>query len=284
MISDVDKTIKKLLELEMGSPLPFDVSFAIPDKDFAPVSNSQHTLNCYLHDISEHRELRSNEQQLTLNTDGTYERKLPEARVKLAYCITAWSQAAHTPAIDPAMDEHKLLSQVLGILLKYPTLPQAALQGVLVNQELPPPTTIILPNGIKNPGDFWNAIGGQLRPVLEYNITVSMAYFSHEQGPTVTATSTSFKQIGSNTTEPGFTRISGYILDNTIPPKGVANAEVILLEKNQKVVTGSQGQYSFGKISAGTYNVSVKAAGFQDKTEQFQVPEADGNYNIALSP
>jgi Pvc16 N-terminal domain/Carboxypeptidase regulatory-like domain len=284
MISDVDKTIKKVLELELGSPLAFDVSFAIPDKDFTPVSNSQHTLNCYLHDISEHRELRSNEPQLTLNTDGTYERKLPEARVKLSYCITAWSPAAHTPAIDPAMDEHKLLSQVLGILLKYPTLPQAALQGSLTNQELPPPTSVILPNGIKNPGDFWNAIGGQLRPALDYHVTIALAYFSDEQGPTVTAAATTFAHMGSNETETGFTRISGYIVDNTIPPKGVAGAEVILNEKNQKVITGTQGHFSFGKISAGTYNVSVKATGFQDKTEQFQVPEADGNYNIALVP
>ena len=58
MISDLDRTLEQLLRKEFGAPLPFDLSYAIPDKSFTPVSNSRSTLDCYLYDIRENTELR----------------------------------------------------------------------------------------------------------------------------------------------------------------------------------------------------------------------------------
>jgi len=285
MISDVDKSLKKLLELELGAPLSFDISFAAPDKEFAPISNSQHTLNCYLYDISENRELRTNEPQLEQYVDGTYMRVPAVARVKLSYCITAWSPAAVTPAVDPAMDEHSLLSQVLKILLKYPELPNAALQGSLLTQTGPLPTSVILPNGIKNPGDFWNAIGGQLRPALDYSVTISLSYQVQETGPSVTAMSTIVKQIGDSNIlnlTGGFLQMGGYIVESADPDTPIAGAQVQLLENAKIQSTDADGGYVFGKLPAGTYHVKATAPGFLEKTVAFTLPKADGNYNIPL--
>lgn len=284
MISDVDKTIKKLLELEFKPALPFDVSFAIPDKDFVAVSNTRNTLNCYLYDISENRELRTNETQLTRKMDGTYERIPPPARVKLSYCITAWSPANVTPAVEPALDEHQLLSEVLMALLKYPKLPSSVLVGKLVNQEPPLPTTVILPNGIQNPGDFWNAIGGQLRPSLEYTITIALDYQEKETGPVVTAKIPEYKDKKDSSPGEFFIEIGGYVTDNAASPKPVAGAWVLVEETGKAVKTNQNGQYKISNFSKGEYTVSVKATGYNDITVKFQVPESDGDYNIKLIP
>lgn len=284
MISDVDRTLRNLLELECGDPLPFDISFVIPDKDFAPASSSRHTLNCYLYDISEDRELRSNEPQMMRSMDGRFERIPPPARVKLSYCITAWSPAAATPAIDPALDEHRLLSEVLIALLKYSTLPSQVLEGALANQEIPPPTTVILPNGIKNPGDFWNAIGGQLRPSLDYGVTIAMDYKPKETGAVVTTKKTAYSQTGDSTSDETFFEIGGYVTNNTEPFAPVGNAWVLVEETGRTVKTDTQGRYVVGDLSGGEFTISVKADGFQDVSVKFQAPEPDGDYTIRLVP
>jgi hypothetical protein len=108
MISDFDRTLEQLLEREFGTPLPFDMSFAMPDKDFAPMSSDKNTLNCYLYDISEDRELRSVEPSVRRNSEGIVETSPAPARIKLSYCITAWSPAQTTPGIAPELDEHIL--------------------------------------------------------------------------------------------------------------------------------------------------------------------------------
>ena len=55
VISDLDKTLKQLFQSEFGTSLPFDLSFAIPDKNFTPVSKTHTTLDCYLYEINEDR-------------------------------------------------------------------------------------------------------------------------------------------------------------------------------------------------------------------------------------
>src|SRR6266496_4059834 len=120
VISELDKTLKQLLLSEFGTSLPFDLSFAIPDKNFMPVSKTRTTLDCYLYEINEDRELRSVAPILQRNIDGTIDKAQPPTRIKLSYCVTAWSPAQPTPDGEPQLDEHTLLSQLLEVLLKYP--------------------------------------------------------------------------------------------------------------------------------------------------------------------
>ena len=117
MINDVDQTVQQLLELELGKPLPFVLSFAAPDKTFGAVNNKL-TLNCYLYDIHEDRELREGPPAYRPTGDGTVERVYAPARIRLRYCITAWSPAALNTVPPPAMDEHRVLGQVLTALLR----------------------------------------------------------------------------------------------------------------------------------------------------------------------
>lgn len=173
MIRDLDDTIQALLETRAapGSELSgADISFDLPDAEWRTGLTGL-TVNCYLYNVQENRDLRTNEPLLQRSADGTQAaRRRPPVRVDCAYCITAWS-----PATDESvLEEHRLLSQVLLVLLRNPTIPADVLQGSLVGQIPPYPTVIASPDGVKNQPDFWGALDQQLKPSLNYIVTLAM--------------------------------------------------------------------------------------------------------------
>jgi hypothetical protein len=277
VISDLDKTLKQLFQSEFGTTLPFDLSFAIPDKNFTPMSQKQTTLDCYLYEINEDRELRSVAPMLQRNIDGTIDKELPPARIKLSYCITAWSPAQPTPDGEPQLDEHTLLSQVLEVLLKYPVLPAGILQGTLDGQDPLPCTTVVLPDTSKSTSDFWSAIGGQLRPSIDYKVTVSLTYQTPSKGPMVTTMVTSFGSEGP------FYTIGGTVRDSRTPPNALASAWVRVNETGQTYVTDDAGQFLISQIAAGNYTLAVRAVGFKEGGRSIQVPQPDGLYDVSLT-
>jgi len=279
VIDDLDRTIERLLEIELGSPLGFDLSYAVPNKDFAPVSATRNTLNIYLYDIRENRELRSVAPYLQRQPGGRVERKLPPARVEASYCITAWSPAMPTPAASPSLYEHKLLTDVLRALLRHPELPTAALTGALAGQALPLPTLTILPDVNKAVNDFWSAIGGQLRPSIDFKATLSLDYLDAINGPTVT---THIMRFGPPDRADEQIQIGGRITDSAAPPRPVANAWVRLDATSATVISDSDGRFIFQNVTRGTHQVRVRAVGFTDFVGPIQVPSPFGNYDIAL--
>ena len=284
MISDFDRTLEQLLERGFGTPLPFDLSFAMPDKDFAPISNDKNTLDCYLYDISEDRELRSVEPIVKRNNDGTVETSPAPARIKLSYCITAWSPAQTTPGIVPELDEHRLLSQVLTVLLNYAILPADVLFGLLADQEPPLPTSAVMPSDLKSTSEFWNAIGGQLRPSLDYSVTISLAYLPALIGPMVTTKMTTYEPEPQTKRTDEWIQIGGYVLDNATSPNPIANAWVLLIETGRTEITDKAGRFTFSRLRRGIYTLSVRAIGFQEGSRPIQVPAPSGEYNVQLIP
>ena len=184
MIRDLDDTIEQLLKTRAptGSELAgATINFDIPDSKWRNTLNKL-TVNCYLYDIQENQELRTTEPFVQRNGNQAIRRPAP-ARINCAYCITAWS-----PAQDEAvLEEHRLLSQVLTVLLKNQTIPAEILQGSLADQIPPYPTVVAAPNGVKNQPEFWGALDQQLKPSLNYVVT--LAFMLDEppaaMGPTV---------------------------------------------------------------------------------------------------
>lgn len=173
MIRDLDDTIQELLDTRAptGSELDgADISFDLPDADWRAGLETL-TVNCYLYDVRENRDLRTNESLLQRSPDGTRAvRRRAPVRIDCAYCITGWS-----PATDESvLEEHRLLSQVLMVLLKNPTIPSGVLQGSLVDQIPPYPTVIASPDGVKNQPEFWGALDQQLKPSLNYVVTLAV--------------------------------------------------------------------------------------------------------------
>lgn len=174
MIRDLDETIEQLLitRAPAGSELAgADISFDLPDADWRAGLETL-TVNCYLYDIRENVELRTVEPPVQRSADGSRAvRRQPPVRIDCAYCITAWS-----PATDESvLEEHRLLGQVLRVLLRHRTVPADVLQGSLTDQIPPYPTLIASPDGVKNPPEFWGALDQQLKPSLNYVLTLAVS-------------------------------------------------------------------------------------------------------------
>lgn len=172
MIRDLDDTIQALLE---GGAAPDSelkrakISFDLPDARWRGGLDVPLTVNCYLYDVRENREMRTHEPIVVRSADRPRAARVsPPVRIDCAYCITAWSYA------NAVLEEHRLLSQVLLTLLRNPTIPRSALKGSLAQQLPPYPLVIASQDGVKNQPEFWTALDQRLKPSLNYVVTLAM--------------------------------------------------------------------------------------------------------------
>ena len=167
MIRELDETIKRLLVDRGGlDPSQVDIEFEIPDREWAS-SISRPTVNCYLFDIHENRQLR--DPGFRTDRSGPVARtRRPPWRIDLAYLITAWTKNVE--------DEHQVLWQVLATLAQHPILPAEVLQGGLAAVEGDIPTSVAQPDGgpLRSPGEFWSALDNKLKPSINYVVTLPL--------------------------------------------------------------------------------------------------------------
>jgi hypothetical protein len=183
MFQDLDATLAALLDAELAVE-NVAVSFAAPDDQFPPSGVSLPAVAFFLYDVRENQELRPNRWELEREPNGMVTRKRPPVRVDCSYLITAWPSEA---APDPAQDEHRLLGEVMKVLLGHPRIPAAYLRGELVGQDPPMPARIIAEAQLHSLGEFWQAMGGKPKATLHYAVTVSVDVFEPtEVGPVVT--------------------------------------------------------------------------------------------------
>ncbi|GAA5193560.1 DUF4255 domain-containing protein [Rugosimonospora acidiphila] len=164
MFQDLDATLAALVESELGIP-GVAVSFVGPDSDFPPASVALPAISFFLYDIREDLGLRSGVWEVD---DGV--RQPPAARVNCSYLITAWPTET---APNPAEDEHRMLGELLKVLLRHRTIPAQYLRGELIGQKPPMPTRITADNQLNSLGEFWQAMGGRPKASLHYAITLS---------------------------------------------------------------------------------------------------------------
>lgn len=162
MIGDLDKTIKTLLEQELAH-VSVTISFDTPAREFEPTSP---TIDLFLYDVRENRELRSNEWHVE-RSNGAATRTRAAMRVDCSYLITTWAGDIES--------EHTLLGEVMQALLRHPTIPEAVLQGNLRQQEVPLPTTSLQAGRLQSLAEFWQALEGKPKAVLNYMVTIGIA-------------------------------------------------------------------------------------------------------------
>lgn len=199
MIQDLDSTLRELLLRELPPELvaadatpQVAISFATPDDQFPPSSVKLPAIDLFLYDVRENRDLRSTEWVVERQSDGRATRKRSPVRVDCSYLATAWASESSP---DPAGDEHRILGEVMMVLLRHPTIPAAVLQGSLRGQE-PALPTVTLQNGhLQSPGEFWQALGGKPKASLHYTVTVSVETAAAvETGPPVLDKTLRFRQ------------------------------------------------------------------------------------------
>ncbi len=158
MISDLDRSIRLLLEAAApeGSELgEATISFEVPDAEWR-AGLQDLTLSCYLYRISENRALR---------------RGATPAPIDCAYCITAWSLDAGAASSE----EHRLLSQVLGAVLRHRTRPPEFLWDGLDRPPVPAPVVTLLSEEMATPVEYWGALDHAVKPSLNCVFTLAMS-------------------------------------------------------------------------------------------------------------
>jgi hypothetical protein len=115
MIHEVDEALRRLIREESLNGSPVEVSLDAPNKDWAARRNAP-TVNLYLYDIRE--DLRRRQRGVVEEHDDRGQvtgRRPPPRFMKLSYLVTAWTQRPE--------DEHRLLSTLLGGLLRWDAVP-----------------------------------------------------------------------------------------------------------------------------------------------------------------
>jgi hypothetical protein len=169
MINEVDESLRLLLlgELsrvdEASITQASQITFLPPSTLIETPPKGAH-INLYLHDVREN--LRFREHERSLSSQGgdadTVSRRRAPINLDLAYLITVHAGG------DPSV-EHRLLTEILGVLLRAGILPARYMSKKL--QEDPESRVLLAvaqPDhpAHSDPTRLWQALGGPLRPTL----------------------------------------------------------------------------------------------------------------------
>jgi Pvc16 N-terminal domain len=183
--TSLDKDLKEFFDRLKKEAPQLASSFARLAEEFSLLSNASitfdrpgekyegdpsGTVSLFLFDIRENFELRSNE-PIIERANGEATRRRPPRRVACSYLVTAWYSAAEK---DRELKEQGLLSQALQVLSRFSTLPNPLLWGSLRDQQPPLPVVTLAADGLKNPAEFWTALGGKLRAAFAVTVTISV--------------------------------------------------------------------------------------------------------------
>ena len=173
MIDDLDNTVEKLLRRELPASLlgQVAITFATPDQHFPPSTVVLPAIDFFLYDLRENAERRTNEWTIEHRPDGSAVKVAPRVWVECSYLVTAWPG---NTVSDPARDEHRILGEVMRVLLRYPTLPAEFLQGALRGGGAAS-TSALQPGKLNSLAEFWQAMGGKPRAVIHYAVTIPVA-------------------------------------------------------------------------------------------------------------
>ncbi len=288
MIRDLSETMRAILDdpaLKASAPEleAAQILFDRPTEQFNPALA---TIDLFLYDVRENMELRSNEPIIERNNgEATIHR--PPMRVLCSYLVTAWP--GNVTGDELALGEHRLLSQALQALSRHPTIAAPYLKGKLVGQEPPLPMITAQTDGLKNPAEFWTALGNKLRPSISLTVTISMQPFPPLETATLAAawdvrigvrTSPIEKKIRPATWQGPF-RVVGKVTDAGNVP--VASATVAIASLGLTATTDAGGVYSFTTLPPGTYSLRVEK-GAKKQNVDITVPSPAGsNYNVKLT-
>jgi hypothetical protein len=284
LIRDLSTTVQAILsDPFLAGPFP-ELSKALivfdrPDDSFKP---AQTTVDLFLFDVRENMELRSNEPKIERRNGEAIIHRAP-MRVACTYLITAWPVGG----TDLMLQEQRLLAQVLQVLATYPQVPAAFLKGKLAGQEPPLPMMATHPEELKNPAEFWTAIGNKMRASIAVTVTISMELAAPETAPIaktgvvrlgeratagdetlIPATMTEFYRIGGKVTSAG--------------GKAVTGATVAVAGAGLSARTDGAGEYVLGAIAAGAYTLNVQSNGTARQVNVTVPAPADNNYDVQL--
>jgi hypothetical protein len=279
MIDDLSLTLKAVLkDPTFATAFPeltaADVVFDRPVEPFTP---SRTTIDLFLYDLRENLELRSNE--YTVDIVGNQTLTHPAAlRLACSYLVTAWPVGG----AELALQEHRLLTQVLRVLSRYPMIPASFLKGSLVSQDPPLPMVALHPDALKNLAEFWSSLGSKIKASLTVTVTISVPVFADVTDFKVTTHTTSYAP-GDGVPQDTLLQVGGRVLNDSTGA-AIPDALVDIVDAGLRQSTDQDGFYAFTTVSPGAHSVRVVAVGFKPRIQTVPVPGVPEDYVIRLTP
>ncbi|SRR5258706_4074 len=280
MIHSLTATFKAILD---DTSLPAlvrdaDVAFERPVDTYNP---STPTINLFLYDVRENAELRSNE-PVVERQNGIATIRKPPLRVACSYQVTAWAGSGLTG--EAAMlYQHQLLGAVLKVLSAMATIPETYLPTDLETALYPVSLVTAQADLVRNPAEFWTAMGGKLRP--SFTVTATIALDQDVEvvvAPEVSSKRISLRQAGSGTSD-AFVGIGGTVRDADTHA-ALASVELTLVEVGINATSDADGRFRFEGVLAGNYSLRGVKQGYTTGAKAIQVPGlSPTSFDIDLS-
>jgi hypothetical protein len=279
MLADLDESLRLLLrdELSQHGFEGISIAFDAPTKEWA-TRLSAPTVNLFLYDLREARELRQREWQ-EHRANGAARVERPPLRVDCTYAVTAWARAVE--------DEHRILSHVLAVLYAHEVLTADELSGTLGDpaaQRFPIATRVGEAKG-EDKADFWNAVGGTFRVAVDYIVTLACEPgVVFERGPQVRTTTLRLGRSDRGGARSGmeeYHQAGGVITDASgAPAEGVW---VALPEIGAFDETDASGRFRFTRVPAGIHRVLARGRDGAEVAGQLTVPGAGAELKVPAS-
>jgi hypothetical protein len=273
MIADLDVGLRDLLiaQLKRHGFDDIDVVFDTPSSDWAS-QLTRPTVNLFLCDIRKSQKPGQSGPEGGRSNGRATERP-PAMRVDCIFAVTAWSKAV--------ADEHRLLSQVLGVLYAFPNL--SGHLGARFDDGSQR-FAILATVGEQRPeqrADFWRSVGGVYKPALDYVVTLSVeSGVTVERGPDVRSTvvrSSLADARRSGVQE--LATVGGIVRDADGEP--VADAWIAVPGLARLATSGADGRFRLPRVPSGAHEVRVRDAGGREATIELEVP--GGPLDIVLT-
>jgi hypothetical protein len=266
MLADLDESLRGLLrgELEAHGFDGVQIVFEAPTKDWAS-SLSAPTVDVFLYDLHEAEDQRVVEWDAYVR-DGRVHEQRPPLRLDACYAVTAWTRAVE--------DEHRLLSQVLGVLYAHGELPDGMLVGTLRNGSQPYPLTArIAQRRGDGKADFWTAVGGQYKASLDYVVTLSCpAGAGLVRGPQVRTRTARIRDRDVRSTLQESHATGGTVTTSAGDPG--TGAWVALTDLGRVAVAGADGRFRFRDVPEGRHRCHARGVDGSTAEGSLDVPGA----------
>lgn len=297
MINTLDIILKSLLD-DTSTPAlvrDADVAFDRPSENYNP---DKTTINLFLYDVRENVELRNNE-PIIERQNGMATIRRPPLRVSCSYLVTVWIEVGVTGE-EANLKQHALLGEVLRVFSHWPSIPlptpdaegKEFLQGELENSLYPISLVTAQTDLIRNPAEFWSALGGKLRP--SFTVTATIAIDQAIKPVEAFLVSTKKIVLGEkfsdeaefkdkNKTESVY-EIGGMVTDKNTGGL-LDGVEITVIETGELAITNQTGQYYLTGLNKGAYRLRAVKSNYSTATQAIEVPgDSPTSFDIKLSP
>ena len=270
MIADLDAGLRGLLldQLRRHGFDDIDVVFDTPSSEWAG-QLTRPTVNLFLCDVRKSTRPGKSGPDGGRNGAGRATESAPALRVDCIFAVTAWSKAV--------ADEHRLLSQVLGVLYAFPVLNGQLGDRFDTGAQR---FEIMASVGEQRPeqrSDFWRSVGGVYKPALDYVVTLSVeSGIVVERGPdvrTMTLRTALADMPRAGVTE--LSHIGGIVRD--ADGEAVADAWIAVPELGRLALSNAEGHFRIPRVPPGEHELRVRGRDGDEATVSMKVPGATLN-------